>query len=137
MPRFKLLIEYAGTRYRGWQIQKNARTVAGDCADDNALVHPGQATYFGTPYRVSGKDSFDYDCSGVEDGDPALMIGPKDCGLLALALCGGQGYAPTGRAFPLNGYCGSGVWTTCGTVLLDLLVCTATNVSREPPYGCR
>jgi tRNA pseudouridine38-40 synthase len=30
MPRFKLLIEYAGTRYSGWQIQKNARTVAGE-----------------------------------------------------------------------------------------------------------
>jgi tRNA pseudouridine38-40 synthase len=30
MPRFKLLIEYAGTRYSGWQIQKNAKTVAGE-----------------------------------------------------------------------------------------------------------
>jgi tRNA pseudouridine38-40 synthase len=30
MPRFKLTIEYAGTRYSGWQIQKNARTVAGE-----------------------------------------------------------------------------------------------------------
>jgi tRNA pseudouridine38-40 synthase len=30
VPRFKLLIEYAGTRYSGWQIQKNARTVAGE-----------------------------------------------------------------------------------------------------------
>ena len=30
MPRFKLVVEYAGTRYSGWQIQKNARTVAGE-----------------------------------------------------------------------------------------------------------
>jgi tRNA pseudouridine38-40 synthase len=30
MARFKLLIEYAGTRYSGWQVQKNARTVAGE-----------------------------------------------------------------------------------------------------------
>lgn len=30
MPRFKLTIEYAGTRYSGWQIQRNARTVQGD-----------------------------------------------------------------------------------------------------------
>ena len=30
MPRFKLTIEYSGTRYSGWQIQKNARTVQGE-----------------------------------------------------------------------------------------------------------
>jgi tRNA pseudouridine38-40 synthase len=30
VPRFKLTIEYAGTKYSGWQIQKNARTVQGE-----------------------------------------------------------------------------------------------------------
>ena len=30
MPRFKLVVEYAGGRYSGWQIQKNARTVQGE-----------------------------------------------------------------------------------------------------------
>jgi tRNA pseudouridine38-40 synthase len=30
LPRFKLTIEYVGTRYSGWQIQKNARTVQGE-----------------------------------------------------------------------------------------------------------
>ena len=30
MPRFKLTIEYTGTRYSGWQIQKNAKTVQGE-----------------------------------------------------------------------------------------------------------
>jgi len=29
MPRFKLHIEYDGTRYSGWQIQKNAKTIQG------------------------------------------------------------------------------------------------------------
>jgi tRNA pseudouridine38-40 synthase len=30
--RFKLTVEYAGTRYSGWQIQKNARTIQGEIA---------------------------------------------------------------------------------------------------------
>jgi tRNA pseudouridine38-40 synthase len=30
VPRYKLTIEYAGTRYSGWQIQTNARTVQGE-----------------------------------------------------------------------------------------------------------
>jgi tRNA pseudouridine38-40 synthase len=30
MSRFKLCLEYAGTRYSGWQVQKNARTVQGE-----------------------------------------------------------------------------------------------------------
>ncbi len=30
MPRFKLTIEYQGTRFSGWQVQKNARTVQGE-----------------------------------------------------------------------------------------------------------
>jgi tRNA pseudouridine38-40 synthase len=30
MARFKLYLEYEGTRYSGWQIQNNARTVEGE-----------------------------------------------------------------------------------------------------------
>jgi tRNA pseudouridine38-40 synthase len=30
MPRFKLFLEYQGTRYSGWQIQKNARSIQGE-----------------------------------------------------------------------------------------------------------
>jgi tRNA pseudouridine38-40 synthase len=30
MPKWKLVIEYEGTRYRGWQEQTNARTVQGE-----------------------------------------------------------------------------------------------------------
>ncbi|HET7294367.1 MAG TPA: tRNA pseudouridine(38-40) synthase TruA [Vicinamibacteria bacterium] len=33
MARFKLVLEYAGTRYRGWQIQQNARSVQGELAE--------------------------------------------------------------------------------------------------------
>lgn len=44
MPRFKLLIEYAGTRYSGWQIQKNARTVQGEI--DRAVREVTRRTEF-------------------------------------------------------------------------------------------
>jgi tRNA pseudouridine38-40 synthase len=30
MARFKVFLEYEGTRYSGWQVQKNARTVQGE-----------------------------------------------------------------------------------------------------------
>ena len=30
MARFKVFIEYEGTRYSGWQVQTNARTVQGE-----------------------------------------------------------------------------------------------------------
>jgi tRNA pseudouridine38-40 synthase len=36
MPRYRLDIEYQGTRYSGWQAQKNARTIQGEIA---AVIH--------------------------------------------------------------------------------------------------
>src|SRR5687768_9406304 len=30
MPSYRLTVEYEGTRYRGWQEQKNAQTVGGE-----------------------------------------------------------------------------------------------------------
>ena len=32
MPTYRLIVEYEGTRYRGWQEQENARTVGGEMA---------------------------------------------------------------------------------------------------------
>jgi tRNA pseudouridine38-40 synthase len=53
MPRFKLTIEYAGTRYSGWQIQKNARTVQGEI--DSAVR------------TVTGRNDFELYGSGRTD----------------------------------------------------------------------
>ncbi|MDX1905568.1 MAG: tRNA pseudouridine(38-40) synthase TruA [Bacteroidia bacterium] len=33
MPRYKLTLEYDGTRYAGWQLQKRDRTIQGTCMD--------------------------------------------------------------------------------------------------------
>ena len=41
MPTYRLTIEYDGTRYHGWQEQKNARSVAGELR--RALEESGQA----------------------------------------------------------------------------------------------
>jgi len=53
MPRFRLTIEYAGTRYSGWQKQKNARTVQGEL--ERAI---GEAT---------GERAFEFQGSGRTD----------------------------------------------------------------------
>jgi tRNA pseudouridine38-40 synthase len=53
VPRFKLTIEYAGTRYSGWQIQKNARTVQGEI--DRAVR------------TVTGRADFEFGGSGRTD----------------------------------------------------------------------
>jgi tRNA pseudouridine38-40 synthase len=41
MPKFKIYIEYEGTRYSGWQMQQNARTVQG-------MLYKAANTIFGT-----------------------------------------------------------------------------------------
>lgn len=43
MARFRLDIEYEGTRYSGWQVQPNARTVQGEIMRALAAAFPGQS----------------------------------------------------------------------------------------------
>ncbi len=48
MAFFKVFIEYEGTRYSGWQMQKNARTVQGE-------IHHALTVIFGKgPFEFSG-----------------------------------------------------------------------------------
>jgi tRNA pseudouridine38-40 synthase len=55
MPRFRLLIEYAGTRYSGWQIQKNARTVQGEIDRAvRAAFHPREFELYGSGRTDAG-----------------------------------------------------------------------------------
>ena len=71
MPRFKLTIEYAGTKYSGWQIQKNARTVQGEI---DAAVR-----------EATGRKDFELYGSGRTDaGVHALAQVAQDAELRAL-----------------------------------------------------
>jgi tRNA pseudouridine38-40 synthase len=47
MSRYKLVVEYVGTRYSGWQVQANARTVQGELlrAAEEALGWPPLELY--------------------------------------------------------------------------------------------
>ena len=53
MPRYRLTLEYAGTRYSGWQIQKNAKTVQGE------LHRALQETLGKTPFETYGSGRTD------------------------------------------------------------------------------
>ena len=46
MAHFKILIEYEGTRYSGWQVQKNARTVQGEIMNSLHTVFPKEQIDF-------------------------------------------------------------------------------------------
>lgn len=60
MGRFKVTLEYEGTRYSGWQVQQNARTVQGEI--------------IGVLRSVLKTDDFDFQGSGRTDaGVHALM----------------------------------------------------------------
>src|SRR5438874_11450006 len=63
LARFKLIVEYAGTRYSGWQIQQNARTVQGEI--DHAVR------------KVTGRRDFELYGSGRTDA------GVHACGQVA------------------------------------------------------
>lgn len=108
-------------------------TKAGDCNDDAASVFPGQTKYFTTAYRTQDTDSFDYDCSGREEPDPAAAGPAPNCPALTLLVCGGSGFASTGRTGNgVDSTCGSGTMVTCS----GLLACAATSAAAEPK-GCR
>lgn len=53
MPRYKVTLEYAGTRYSGWQKQKNARTVQGEI--ERAIA------------EATGERAFEFQGSGRTD----------------------------------------------------------------------
>jgi len=111
---------------------------AGDCNDADARAHPGQLSYFGTPHLLTdGSDSFDFDCSGSEEGNGLQTAAPDSCGLLSLTACFGSGYAKTARqGRGVNRLCGSDFQQTCQAAA-GLLGCESATQQVSDPYRCR
>jgi hypothetical protein len=111
----------------------------GDCNDDDPRVHPDQREFFGDAYQAAnGSDSFDYDCSGAEEGNGMQAAFPGSCGLLINLVCeGGSGYEAKTRPGAQNALCGSRETTTCQPpILLGALVCLMTIETMAEPYVC-
>ncbi|HEX3597273.1 MAG TPA: hypothetical protein VHU80_19325 [Polyangiaceae bacterium] len=112
-------------------------TTSDDCDDADARVHPGQTVYFGVPYATASGDSYDFDCSGVEEPDPSAPLAPASCALVGVGdTCGGSGYLATKRTgagkSPL---CGSAQKSTCEA--MTLVLCGPVTTAADAPFGCR
>lgn len=53
MPKFKITLEYNGTRYSGWQIQKNAQTIQGE------LLKAGESIFGTKTFELYGSSRTD------------------------------------------------------------------------------
>jgi tRNA pseudouridine38-40 synthase len=73
MPRYKLTLEYAGTRYSGWQIQKNARTVQGEL--DRALGAATRSSHVET-YGSGRTDAGVHALHQVAHADLGVTLAP-------------------------------------------------------------
>ncbi len=54
MPTWKLELEYEGTRYRGWQMQHNAKTVQGEMQDAARQLFAGKFEIYGSGRTDAG-----------------------------------------------------------------------------------
>lgn len=109
----------------------------GDCADDHPDVHPEQKAFFSEPYlRADHSESYDYNCSGSEEGDASLQL-KTNCSTIVTGKCGGAGYAKqTQVRAGGNPYCGSTSIETCKPTLA-LVLCKSEPSTTDLPYRCR
>lgn len=74
MARFKVLIEYDGTRYSGWQAQKNARTVQGEIVGQMKRLFKTDAFEF---YGSGRTDAGVHALAQVAHLDVKTMLAPE------------------------------------------------------------
>jgi hypothetical protein len=108
----------------------------GDCNDDVETVFPGQTLYFAAPFTTSGgSPSFDYNCSGAEEGDPSQAGTAPNCGILSVLACTGQGFVPSNRTGPgVSPICGSPTLRRCEA---EGLACNTVDLTIADPKRCR
>lgn len=108
-------------------------TIGGDCNDDEGDVHPNATQGQDQPYQTSGgTTSFDYDCSGQEEGNPNQEGAAPACGVIS--LCSGSGFVKTSRTGTgVNPLCGS---TTKATCVLNGLLCASAFTTVSTGYLC-
>lgn len=74
MARFKVFLEYEGTRYSGWQMQKNARTVQGTLLTAaEQIIKDAKADFQGCGRTDSGVHAVSY----VAHLDVKTMLAPE------------------------------------------------------------
>ena len=101
MPRYRLTLEYAGTRYSGWQAQRNARTVQGELQRALGEAAGGKVATYGSGRTDAGVHAL----AQVAHADlgrpvpPATLIRrtndalPSDINLLAAEQVGARFHA--------------------------------------------
>ncbi|MEJ7848953.1 MAG: tRNA pseudouridine(38-40) synthase TruA [Pyrinomonadaceae bacterium] len=58
MPTWKLELEYEGTRYRGWQIQHNAKSIQGEMMDAARQLFSEKVDFFGAGRTDAGVHAY-------------------------------------------------------------------------------
>lgn len=58
MPTWKLEVEYEGTRYRGWQMQHNAKTIQGELTNAARQLFESKAEIFGAVRTDAGVHAY-------------------------------------------------------------------------------
>jgi hypothetical protein len=104
-----------------------------DCYDSNANVHPGQTSYFGDSY---GGGSFDWDCSGSVEKNPATNYfhTTGSLGAIGSMRYGTCQSSNTSQCYQTNGYAGCGEMGF-GSWCSTLTYYASSNCSGSS-YGC-
>ena len=99
--RFKLLLEYDGTRYSGWQKQNDARTIQGTLLDAGAVVFGGRVDIQGNGRTDAGVHALNYTahleaCTTMQPGAIAARFNellPTDIVVLDVEPCSSRFHA--------------------------------------------